>query len=326
MHGPTKGELLDVFRRQSGIISARQAQALSLSPRQMQRRVATGEWEVLRKGIYRHALFDEGPMMWLHAATVNGTGFISHRYAARLHGLEPYDRAEPEVTVTRMSFTRTPQLRMHESTQVNLIGLDTIDGLPVSPVERTIMDVAAVERRQWAILAAMDSAVLSGKTDADRLAACLKLHARRGRNGTVRFRQGLEQFQRPGSHPIGHASRQAAQLLSSSGIPYPAFEDRVSINGNFVAQTDLAWKVPLVGFLDGFSFHGSKRRQTNRDRQQRQVLRSAGIVVLEFTNDHLTQQPGYVISTSRSAFREATSRLVGNPSHYRNWETQRSIY
>ena len=317
--------LLDLCKAQCGVVSAAQAVSLGATGRQIRYRVKQGRLVELRRGIYHHALFEASDQMWMQALAIGGFGHASHRYAARLHGLEPYGSASPEVTVRRNSFQHLPPtIRVHESTQISTADIVTIDRLPVSGIQRTIMDVAAVERRQWAILAAIDSAVLAQKTDAAELNDCLKLHARRGRDGTVRFRRALEQFNQTGSLPIGHASRRLASLAKSSALPYPTFEDRVFVDDTFVAQSDLGWSVPLVAFSDGFTHHGSKRRQSSKDKQQRQTIRSAGAVVVEFTNDQLSQ-PGYVISTLRGAHREATIRIRKDPHRYRFWASDRRL-
>lgn len=325
MGGQNEQGLLDVFRKQAGIISAKQAVALGMTQRQIRYRVQRNEWEPLRRGVYHHRLFDEDHLMWLHAVSLGGYGYASHRYAARLHQLEPYANAAPEATVRRSSFTRTPSIRLHESTQVATADLSTINGLPVSCVERTIMDVAAVEPRQWAILAAMDSAALAKKTTAARLAACLQQHARQGRDGTVRFRAAVDAFSDTGAVPIGHASRRCADLLTASGLPSPTFEDRVLVAGQFVAQSDLGWDLPIVAFLDGFTYHAARRMQSNRDRRQRQILQRAGLVVLEFTNDQLVKSPGYVITTATAGFREAAARNRERPDVYRHWVGSRRL-
>jgi hypothetical protein len=318
-------QLLGIFRIQAGVITARQAIAMGMSRRQIRYRVQTGRWIELRRGVYRHALFDETELMWLHALAIGGSGYASHRFAARLHGLEPYDNATAELTVRRRSVHHVPgTIRIHESTQVDTADLTTIDGLPVSGVERTIMDVAATERRQWAVLAAIDSAIRLKKTDLAQLDHCLKLHARRGRDGTVRFRKALEVHGRRDTVPIGHASRRAAAIVHSSGVPYPSFEDRIYVNGEFIAQTDLAWEAPVVGFIDGFTHHAARRKQTTRDRHQRQVLRSAGLIVLEFTYDQLSD-PSYVLATTRSAYRDAIVGARRDPSRYRNWYPARRL-
>ncbi len=318
-------EILTIFRVQNGVISAPQALAAEMSRRQIQYRVKHGVWNELRAGVYLNALFDESDEMWMRALSLDDSGFISHRFGGSKHRLEPYDKAKPEMSIRRGRFPSVEcPILLHETSQHHLADVVMIDGLPVSSVERTIMDIAAVERRQWAVLAAMDSAVLKEKATLESLNDCLKRHAKRGRNGTVRFRSALERFALPGARPIGHASRRAAALIRPNGLDYPTFEDRVYVNGEFVAQADLGWPIPLLVFLDGFTHHASKRAQTSKDRKQRQILRSAGLVVLEFTNDQLSN-PGYIISTTRTGAAEARRRLAASPGRYRLWATERHL-
>ncbi len=307
---------LELFRHQAGVLSRAQAKALGLSERQIDHRISSGDWIVVRRGIYRHALFEVGPTMALWALTLNGNGYISHRYAARLHGLEPELRAAPELTVRSGTHVRFPDVRIHESTQVRTADLCTIDGLPVSGVERTIMDVAAVEHRRWWILALIDSALRKGLTDDAKLQACLKKHARRGRDGTVNFRNALLVS---GSTPaIGHQSRLVAELIAAEGLPYPFFEERVFDGDDFIAQVDLSFRLPLLGFIDGYRHHKA-RKQINRDRWQRQRLRNMDFVVVEFTADQTRSRPGYVGRAVLESYREAERRVRLDPGRYRWW-------
>ncbi len=325
MSSSIDAQVLGIFRSQAGVITAAQAIAQGFTPRQIRYRLQRGRWSKIRRGVYRHALFEESDLMWMHAIAATGSGFASHRYAAKLHGLEPYDNAKPEFTVERGSLQHLPKtIRVHESTQTETAEVETIDGLPVSGVERTIMDLAATEHRQWPVLAAMDSAIRLKKTDRSQLNNCLEIHARRGRDGTVKFRSALAELAQSESTPIGHASRRAAAILTAGGIISPSFEDQVFVGGEFVAQADLAWDVPLVAFIDGFTFHGSRRRQVERDHRQRQTLRSSGLAVLEFTYDQLSD-PGFVVSTTRVEFRNAAVRLRREPDRFGLWASQRSL-
>lgn len=307
---------LELFRNQAGVLSRAQAKALDLSERQIDYRIRRGDWIVVRRGVYRHALFEVGPKMALWALTLGGNGYVSHRCAARLHGLEPELRASPELTVRSGTHLRFPEVRVHESTQVHTADLCTIDGLPVSGVERAIMDVAAVEHRQWWILALIDSALRKGLTDHPKLQACLARHARRGRDGTVNFRNALLLS---GNAPaIGHQSRLVAELIAAEGLPYPFFEERVFDGDDFIVQVDLSFRLPLLGFIDGYSYHRA-RKQMNRDRWQRQRLRNMGFLVVEFTADQTASQPGYVRRSVLDAYREAEHRVRVDPGRYRWW-------
>ncbi len=306
MRNSSDQQLLSLFRAQAGVVTRAQALAFGMSDRQISFRLASQRWVSLRRGVYGHAAFERSDEMHVQALILGGNGHVSHRHAAQLHGLDPVLKRQPEVTVRRGTHLEYDGIIVHESTQMDRADLVHLSGLPVTGVERTIMDVAAVERRRWAVLALIDSAREQGKTTGERLHRCLQLHARRGRDGTVRFREALKvaRFDQPPA--IGPFSRRVAAMLSSAGLPYPRMEEDIhDLTGGHVARVDLSFDVPLLVFLDGFAYHGQRRRQTNRDRQQRQQLRSMGFIVLEFTWDQFRNDPGFVTTQSVRSYYDA---------------------
>ncbi|MFW2383947.1 MAG: type IV toxin-antitoxin system AbiEi family antitoxin domain-containing protein [Acidimicrobiales bacterium] len=328
MHTSLDIRAIDLFRAQAGVLTRAQATQLGYSSRQITYRLGTNQWINLRRGIYRHRAFDVSPEMAIFALTLANNGFASHRYAARLHGLEPELWAAPEVTVRRGTHLKPgvdfPPISIHESTQIGSADLMEIDGIAVSGVARTIMDVAAVEPRRWWILALIDSAKRKGLVDDLALETCLKRHARRGRDGTVRFREAVSVAAASGTPAIGHSSRQVAAMAANRGLPYPFLEEPVfGPGGDLIAQTDLSFVVPVVGFLDGYGPHKS-RSQMNRDRSQRQRLRDLGLWVFEFTWDQITKSPGYVSGSLVTTYRRAERAAIEQPVRYEWWTRRRS--
>jgi hypothetical protein len=328
MNSPLDTRAIDLFRAQAGVLTRAQAILLGFSPRQISLRVAAQQWIVLRRSVYRHRAFDPSPEMAVFALTLANNGYASHRYAARLHGLEPELWAAPEVTVRRGTHLNVnagfPTISVHESTQTASANLVEIHGLPVSGVARTIMDVAAVEPRRWWILALIDSAKRKGLVDGSELEECLRQHARRGRDGTVRFREAIVAAAATGTPAIGHSSRVVASMAVNRGLPYPFLEEPVlDANGDLIAQTDLSFVLPVVGFLDGYGPHKS-RLQMNRDRSQRQRLRDMGLWVFEFTWDQISKSPGYVSSSLVTTYRHAERAAVENQGRYLWWTQRRS--
>ncbi len=282
--------------------------ALGYTKRQIQYRLR-GEWVSRGRGIYRHQAFDHSIRMDLFTLTLSGAGYISHRHAAQLHGLEPRLGRRPEVTSRSGLSLQYPGILIHESKQIETADVISIDDLPVSGVARTIMDVAAVEPAQWKVLALIDSARRKNLTSPADLHSCLHRHARRGRDGTVRFRDALKVVREDEPPAIGHLSRQVAELLCASGLPYPRFEERIyDTSGRFIAQVDSSWDRPYLQFYDGFAYHGGVRKQTNRDRNQRQRLRANSYVVDEFTYDQINRDPGFVVRASHEGYRRACSQ------------------
>lgn len=303
--------VLELFRQQGGVVHREQAKVAGLTYRQIDYRLQRGDWIKLRDCVYQHAAFPESDLLRMFALTLGGAGHASHRYAARLYGLDLVQKARPEVT-TRPSLGLTYSgVIAHESTQLETADLTWIDGLQVSGIERTIMDCAAVIHQKWKILALIDQARVMKLTTPTKLRRCLAIHARRGRNGTVNFRHALEHVT-DSLPPIGHLSRQASQIVTSGGLPEPRFEEQIfDRHGNFIAQVDASWPIGYVHFYDGFGPHRSRRAQTNRDIVQRARLRNEGIVVDEFTYDQINDDPAFVLRTSIQGYARALEQFRG---------------
>ena len=237
--------------------------------------------------------------MVIQSLVIGGHGFVSHRTAANIHGLDPQFRGITELTVKKGAHKEHPGVFIHESNQIHLADVTMVNNLPVSGVERSIMDVAAVVKETWKVLALIDSARIAGKTDLKKLHACLMRHARRGRNGTVHFRESLRRIRADEPPAIGPFSREVAEALYAAGLRYPSLETSINgLGGEFIAQVDLYWpERGLVLFLDGFTYHGARRDQTNRDRVQRERLRATGLTVLEITWDRWHHDPGDVLTS-----------------------------
>ncbi|MGI9610863.1 MAG: hypothetical protein ACR2NL_11290 [Acidimicrobiia bacterium] len=307
-------KVLDLCRQQGGVVHRKQARAAGLSYRQVDYRLARGDWIKLRDCVYQHLAFPESDRSRLFALTLGGAGHVSHRHAARLFGLDLVQRAKPEVTTRTHLGISYPGVITHESKQLESVDLTWIDGLPVSGIERTIMDCAAVLHQQWVLLALIDQALRMNLTNPAKLRGCLAIHAKRGRNGTVNFRRALEHIT-DAPPPIGHLSRQAAQIVTAGGLPEPKFEQQIcDAHGNFIAQVDASWPIGYVHFYDGFTHHRARRDQTNRDIVQRARLRNEGFVVDEFTYDQINNDPAFVLRTSIQGYARALARFRGEAS------------
>jgi hypothetical protein len=113
-------------------------------------------------------------------------------------------------------------------------------------------------------------------------------------------------------------------MAANRGLPYPFLEEPVfDPDGTLIAQTDLSFVLPVVGFLDGYGPHKS-RSQMNKDRSQRQRLRDMGLWVFEFTWDQITKSPGYVSGSLVTTYRLAERAAGEDPLRYLWWTQRRS--
>ncbi len=166
---------------QNGLVLRRQAVAAGLTPRQVDRLVAVGEWVAVRRGVYctasLWATLDEHvgrPRLRAVAASRNMIvpHVLSHDSAALLHGL-PILRAEPElVHITRFGAlgSRTSHGVKHHSAPHRPEQLVEVDGLWLLDRARTAVDIAR-EHGERHGLVACDSARRLGVSQADLVEA-----------------------------------------------------------------------------------------------------------------------------------------------------------
>ena len=180
--------------RNHGILLPALLDDLGVTPRQRQRRVATGEWRRLPGGVLTVAAVPITFDMQVHAALVAiPAAVLSHQTSARVLEMGVSDH-RIHLSVERGGRTRLPGVVIH---QVDLPRCDVTvrRGLRVTTRERTLVDLAAVigvDELQRCV----DDQLVAGRTTLPRLHATFGRLGGQGRPGTARMRAVLEQLDR----------------------------------------------------------------------------------------------------------------------------------
>ena len=136
--------------RQHGVISLSQLTAMGLSPRSVRGRVTTGRLHPVHRGVYAvgHSLLSrEGRFM--AAVLACGPGAVlSHRSAACLWELRPTSRSRVEVTTPGQSGRSRPPIQIHRSRRLAADDVTATQGIPITTVARTLLDLAEVADRR----------------------------------------------------------------------------------------------------------------------------------------------------------------------------------
>ena len=111
----------------------------------------------------------------------------SHRSAAALWELPGQSKLVAEITCPRWRRAQHPGLTVHETTAFSPRDVTEVDGIPVTTVERTIFDLAAV-RSRFTVDLAIDTALRHKLTTLDELFAVVRRVGKRGRKGTKMLR------------------------------------------------------------------------------------------------------------------------------------------
>ncbi|MGH2791519.1 MAG: type IV toxin-antitoxin system AbiEi family antitoxin domain-containing protein [Actinomycetota bacterium] len=277
---------------QFGLVRRDEIEALGLSSSGLARLVRSGLLERIRPGVYR--LLGALPsreteimaaLLWAHDAAL-----ASHRTGAEINGIAG-SFEEVEITTTRS--VRAPDLIVHRRA-VWLPGDATIvDGIPVTSVERTIVDLASVASRR-SVERSLDSALLLPGVTLETISRRLEATARQGRNGTTKLRGLIAERETERSPVESPLERDFLTLVRERQMPEPVAQYPVIVDGRIVARLDFAYPELKLGIeLDGYAFHSS-REAFERDRRRLTMLGNEGWRILVFTRNQVNDHPVYV--------------------------------
>lgn len=293
-----------------GLVTLEQLRRAGVSDRTRARRIRSGQLVRMAPGVFR---FGGAPVTWrtgVAAACLSaGPGAVaSHRTAAAVWGLEAFDPPwTVDITVPRpRRLAPRPGVRVHEARDLHLAGVTVRDGIRVTGLPRTILDVAATTRNPDIALRALDSARRPPhRVPWSALREALVLHARRGRRGVVLYREILERrAMKP--PPGGEFPALVLKLLVDAGLPEPECEHWVTVRGRRY-RLDLAypcWKIG--GECDGKLGHDNERA-FEEDPIRDNALQLDGWLMLHFTWARLVRDPAEIVAEVRAAIRARSS-------------------
>lgn len=274
--------------RQHGVVSRRQLLALGFRADAVRHRIATGRLHPVARGVYavgRPDLSRHGE--WMAAVVACGPGTVlSHASAAELWRLRRRSGPKTHVSVPPHVVRARPGLSVHRRT----LGADEVtvrDGVPVTAVELTLVDIARTVRR-GELEAAINEADKHDLTDPETLRAALGRYARRPGVAVLRSVLDRQTFALTESE----LERRFLPLARAAGLPLP--QTGRALNG---FKVDFFWpELGLVVETDGLRYHRTPAQQA-RDRQRDQAHAAAGLTPLRFTHAQVRFEPGYVRAT-----------------------------
>jgi hypothetical protein len=265
----------ELAARQDGVVERGQLLALGVSRREIARRLHSRRLIALFPGVYAvgHVhLRSEGRRRAVLLAC-GPESALSHR--SSLAGLDLLEdrRRIWDVTVppNHARGRSSPKIRLHRALLLPEQVVEH-DGIRMTGVARTLVDVAAVERPRL-VSRAVDAALQRELYDQRTIDA----EIRSGRRGAARLRKVLEE-----RHPDAHLSRselesRALESLAARGVPRPSVN--VWLAGLDV-EVDLLWRdEALVVELDGRRYHAHRRKA---DAERDAHLRAAGLEVRRY--------------------------------------------
>ena len=288
--GELDREIAALADRQHGVVDHRQLVALGASRRHVGRRIEAGRLLVLHRGVYavgHRRLVPNGRRLAAVLACGEGA-LLSHASAAALWDLAPDPSGSRQHVTVSGSGGRAARhgLVVHR-------GRDApgtrIDGVPVTTVTRTLVDLAGVVRRP-ALQRALEAAEAQRRLDAGAV-----LRTAIGRPGAPALRMLLA-TELPVTRSVFEA--EFLELCRRWRLPAPAVNARI---GGY--EVDFAWvERRVVVECDSFAFHRS-RAAFERDRARDVELGRLGFRVLRFTHRQVTSDSAWVADALADALR-----------------------
>jgi very-short-patch-repair endonuclease len=274
---PLDRAIAELAGRQWGVVSRAQLGALGLGADAMQWRARTGRLVRLHRGVYavgHGSVRREGH--FLAAVLACGPGAVlSHRSAAWHWGLLGSDQAVVDVTARR-GRRGGPGIRLHRARSLDARDTTTHQGIAITTVARTLLDLAATvraDRLERAYAQALQLQLYDHGAISDVLARA------NGHRGATPLATATAREPR-----LTRSDWEARflKLVRDHGLPEPLVNHALTAPDHGHCEVDFYWPAQrLVVETDSWSAHGS-RAAYEQDRARDAALQAAGIRVVRF--------------------------------------------
>ena len=280
------------------MIARRQLIRLGLTQAAIDRRVWSGRLHVIHEGVYavghRH-IERRGRLMAATLAFPDGA-VLSHRTAAEEWRMLRVTSARPNVTSAERTLHGRPDIVLHRVRSLAPERRTEVDGLPVTTVERTLLDLADAKdltplRRAW------EGAQRERLLDVDKVIEIVENSPGR----RVKPLKALIEEATDAPDTIEELEARFADFLRERPDLPPAAHN-VVIEG-YVVDVHFPG-TGLIIELDGERYHWHRREQ---DSERDADLQLAGYVVYRVTWGALTRRPEQVAAKIRG-FLDTTRR------------------
>jgi very-short-patch-repair endonuclease len=300
--------LAEIAGKQHGVISRAQLEALGFGRGTIDHRRVMSRLHTVHRGVY--AVGHErltGRGRWMAAVLACGHGAVlSHRPGGGLWGIVRSESALIHVTVPRRKLHSRRGIRVHAVRSRHPDDVTVRDGIPVTSLARTLLDMAETEPPNQ-LRRALDQAERLQVLD---LFALTSLCARsRGHRGLKPLRAQLEE--RAGPPPITRSEFEEMfiDFVHEFDLERPVMN--VSVLGY---EVDALWRQHrLIIELDSRSFHDNPAA-FEEDRARDMRLQVAGYRVLRITYRRLLDHPEAVAAAIRALLDPRPSTARASPS------------
>lgn len=302
----------DVAAAQYGAIARQQALASGVSRDAIRFLMREGLWQRVLPSTYSlwvPSSERDRRLQRLMAGTLwlGEESAISCRAAAMLWRLDGVGSCPFEFSTTRRKRYRPPGFVIHVVSSLPATDLRSVEGLRVTSVPRTLLDIASLVRAEQ-LERALESALRLQLATVTELSEALD-KAGPTIPGRPLLRELIEAL--PGTGTDSELETRAWQLFRTSGLPRPVRQYVVrDAFGVPAAKVDFAypqWRIAVEA--DGYSAHSSRRDWT-RDRVHANSLAVIGWALLRLTWEDVTVRRAATVSTILALIEQRSQELA----------------
>ncbi len=223
---------------------------------------------------------------------------LSHRSAAALWGLVARFKGV-EVVIPHSAYRRRPGIRLHRRTDLGPVHRRLVDGIPVTDVVSTLVDLASCVP-EWRVERAINEADRLDLVDLEDLRVAVGALPPRSGMACLRRLLGRDALTDSG------LERKFLALARTAGLPQPETQARVS-----GYRVDFYWPdLRLVVEVDGWRYHRTPGEQAT-DHRRDQVHAAAGLTTLRFAERQIRFAPQEVVR----GLKTVAARLAEDARH-----------
>jgi hypothetical protein len=279
-------QLMAIARSQEGLWSRAQTLETGASYRVIRSRVAAGVWIDHGHGVLGapSAPATHRRQLWRAHLAAGPTSVISHQAAAVVYGFRGFGGEPVVLTRPHSSSVRLAGVVVHQIDDCTRHHRTSVGSLPVTTIDRTLLDLAAVCGRARLSLA-VEAEVSRARSSIASLAGVLAEVARPGKPGVRRLSRVLDEQigTRPGASAL---ERSMQSLLDELDVPF-GYEVRLPGRDEVTGVVDFVLpQHRLIVEVDGRRWH-ERRHDMVRDRERDNAAAAAGWQTLRFMWEHV---------------------------------------
>lgn len=287
-----------------------EAMALGLAKSTLQRRVESGVFVRVGKGMLALPGTATRSDIGMRAALRLLNGVVSHQSAARIHGFEAIPDSPPSITVSHRSSYSFPGVVVHQSTDLLEEYVQEIDGIRVTTPARTLVDLAKIfgPRRLERVI---EHALVTGKVDVEEFIDLVTALSRKGKRGMKKLHKIIDERLMGTAVSDTELERVLYQLIDDAGLPRPMRQFHAPWLKSLNGRVDFAYEdEEIVIEADSRRWHLTFDA-FEVDKIRDNAAQIAGWIVLRVTWRMINEEPSEVVGTIREAL-EVRGRLKGH--------------